>query len=80
MPTPHSSCREPGGRAQPLCSPGHWLHSPGRPHAWSLPGVSHRHLLDSRCIQQIGQARPVDLQVLQGRGRLLGWEEPEAQS
>lgn len=72
MPTPHSSCREPGGRAQPLCSP-------GGPHAWSLPGVSHRHLLDSRCIQQIGQACPVDLQVLQGRGRLLGWEEPEAQ-
>lgn len=50
--------------------------APAAPHlesAWRC----HRHLLDSWCIQQVGQARPVDLQMLQGRRRLLGWKEPE---
>lgn len=36
-----------------------------------------RHLLDSRRIQQVGQARPVDLQVLRADG-LLDWKEPSA--
>lgn len=37
------------------------------PEAPPLPSGSHRHLLDSRCIQQVGQACPVDLQVLLGQ-------------
>ena len=45
----------------------------------ALPSSLHRPLLDSWCIQQVGQACPVDLQVLQGQKgavRLEGARSP----
>ena len=45
----------------------------------ALPSGPHRPLLDSWCIQQVGQACPVDLQVLQGQKgavRLEGARSP----
>lgn len=77
-PTPHAESRE-GGHS---CGP---APASGRPAAAGpTPGVRlaapTARLLDSRCIQQVGQACPVDLQMLQGQREAVGLEEARSPS
>lgn len=72
VPLPHSSCVE---HAHPCAAPGTDSRTPVSPLGASLEVP--RHLLDSWRIQQVGQACPVDLQVLQGQEEAVSLQGAE---
>lgn len=76
-PTAHAESREGGHSCGPAPASGLPAAEGPTPGVCLAPAA---HLLDSGCIQQVGQACPVDLQMLQGQREAVRLEEARSPS